>query len=222
MKGTTMKRLIVAAALITTIAGCSTFSPKTVSEGPSVTPIQSQKLTSNFVRRGIKVEFDCKWYSVGCNSVEPTAIEVTATATSNGNSESNRETAFTVAEMNAKAKLRRFIQEDITTTQVTNTISKNIEKANDRIKHRITNGEEVEMSDNEAAKDTNWAIRENTNDITRTVTDIVRVNASGILRGVATIDERIVDRQTVQVTIRWDRNNDSASQFFNKKFGTQK
>jgi glutamate formiminotransferase len=78
------------------------------------------------------------------------------------------------------------------------------------------------MSDTEAAKDTNWAVRENTNDITRTVTEIVRVNASGILRGVKTVDERIVDRQTVQVTIRWDRDSEATSQFFNKKFTSSK
>jgi hypothetical protein len=216
-----MKQLVLVSALLLALAGCST-SPTKTSDAPQITPIQSQKLTSNFVRRGVKLEFNCKWYSVNCNSVEPTAIEVTATAVSNGNSESNRETAFVVAEMNAKAKLRRFIQEDISSTQVTNTISKNIEKANDRIKQRIANGEEVAMSDTEAAKDTNWAVRENTNDITRTVTEIVRVNASGILRGVKTVDERIVDRQTVQVTIRWDRDSEATSQFFNKKFTSSK
>jgi hypothetical protein len=216
-----MKQLVLVSAVLLALAGCST-SPTKTSDAPQITPIQSQKLASNFVRRGIKVEFDCKWYSTNCSSVEPTAIEVTATAVSNGNSESNRETAFTVAEMNAKAKLRRFIQEDISTTQVTNTISKNIEKANDRIKQRIANGEEVAMSDTEASKDTNWAVRENTNDITRHVTEIVRVNASGILRCVKTVDERIVDRQTVQVTIRWDRGSETASQFFNKKFTSSK
>ena len=78
------------------------------------------------------------------------------------------------------------------------------------------------MSDDEAAKDTNWAIRPNTNDITRTVTETVRMNAVGILRGVKTVDERIVDRTTVQVTIRWDKNSDQASQFFNKRFSATK
>lgn len=214
-------KLVLAAAVLATLVGCSSGPTKTT-EAPQITPIQSQRLTSNFVRKGIKLEFDCKWYAVTCNKVEPTAIEVTATAVSFGNSESNRETAFLVAEMNAKAKLRRFIQEDISTSSVTNTISKNVEKANDRIKQRITNGEEVTMSDDEAAKDTNWAIRTNTNDITRTVTETVRMNAAGILRGVKTVDERIVDRQTVQVTIRWDKNSDQASQFFNKRFSATK
>jgi hypothetical protein len=214
-------KLVLAAIALAILTGCSTGPTKTT-ESPQITPVQSQKLTSNFVRKGIKLEFDCKWYSVACNKVEPTGIEVTATATSFGNSESNRETAFLVAEMNAKAKLRRFINEEISTSSVTNTISKNVEKANDRIKQRITNGEEVTMSDDEAAKDTNWAIRTNTNDITRTVTETVRMNAVGILRGVKTVDERIVDRTTVQVTIRWDKNSDQASQFFNKRFSATK
>lgn len=212
-----MKRVIATVAVLLSIVGCSSTPMKT-SSAPQITPVQSQKLTSSFVRKGIKIELDCKWYSVSCDKAEPTAIEVTATAPSYGNSESNRETAFHVAEMNAKAKLRRFIQEDISSHSVTNTISKNIEKANDRIKQRIANGEEVAMSDDEASKDTNWAIRENTNNVTRTVTETVRVSASGILRGVKTIDEKIVDRQTVQVTIRWDKDSDRASQFFGKKF----
>lgn len=214
-----MKRIFVI-ALVAGLVGCSS-APTRTSDAPQITPVQSQKLSSNFARKGIKLEFECKWYSVAnCDKAEPTAIEVTATAVSFGNSESNRETAFHVAEMNAKAKLRRFIQEDISTSSVTNTISKNIEKANDRIKQRINNGEEVTMSDTEAAQDTNWAIRTNTNDVTRTVTETVRVSAVGILRGIKTVDEQIVDRQTVQVTIRWDRGSDQASQFFNKKFMT--
>lgn len=216
-----MKRIVSATAIALTLSACQ-FAPTQTSEAPQFTPVQSQKLTSTFARKGIKIELDCKWYHIICSKVEPTAIEVTATAPSYGNSESNRETAFNVAEMNAKAKLRRFIQEDISSSSVSNTISKNIEKANDRIKQRIANGEEVTMSDDEASKDTNWAVRENTNHVTRTVTDTVRVNAVGILRGIKTIDESIVDRQTVQVTIRWDKNSDTASQYFNKKFTSAK
>jgi hypothetical protein len=146
------------------------------------------------------------------------AIEVTAYATSNGNSENNRETAFNVAEMKAKAKLRHFIYEDVQSTSVTNTFSKNIEKANDRIKSKINAGEEVSMSDDEASKDTNFAIRENTNDIVRTVTENVRVSASGILKGVYIKDEKIVDRQTVGVTIRWDKDSDKSSGQLQKIF----
>ena len=220
-------KLLFAALVVGGLVGCSTSPTKTV-DAPQITAVQSQKLSSNFNRRGIKLEFDCGTISSwtgGCNKAEPTAIEVTAYAPSYGNSESNRETAFHVAEMNAKAKLRRFIQEDIQTSSVTETISKNIEKANDKIKQRINDGREVTMNEDEAktfSGDSNTAERINTNNVTRTVTEYVRMNANGILRGVKTIDESIVDRQTVAVTIRWDTGSDNAANFFDSKFRARK
>lgn len=215
-------KIVIASLVLATLTGCSSIPFMNSNSGGSsnsTNSIQSQTLVSNFARRGVKVEFECKWYSIGCDSLVPTSIEVTAYATSNGNSESNRETAFHVAEMNAKAKMRRFIKEDISTSSVTNTISRNIEKANDQIKKQTAvNGGTVNMTEEEAAKDSNLSVRVNTNDITRTVTETVRVNASGILRGVRVIDEEVVDRQTVKVTIRWDSKSEAASQFFNKRF----
>jgi hypothetical protein len=54
------------------------------------------------------------------------------------------------------------------------------------------------------------------------VTDTVRVNASGILRGLYIKQANIVDRQTVQVTLRWDRDSDRASEFFRNRFREQR
>lgn len=219
-----MKRILLATAVVMMLSACSSTKVSKAEDPGSMTPIASQKLTSNFKRKGIKLEFDCgtvsSWTS-GCNKAEPTGIEVTAYAPSFGNSENNREQAFRVAEMQAKAKLRRFIQEDVQTSQTKQVIAKNIEKANDRIKQRISANEEVNMTDDEATKETNWAIRENTNDTVQTLTEIIRVNAAGILRGVYVKDEVIVDRQTVQVTIRWDRNSEKASQYFRNTWRSQ-
>ena len=97
-------------------------------------------------------------------------------------------------------------------------ISKNIEKANDRIKQRIANNEEISMSEDEAARETNWSVRENTNETVQNLTEIIRVNAAGILRGVYVVDEKIVDRQTVQVTIRWDKDSERAGQYFRNQW----
>ena len=193
-----------------------------------MTPIHSQKLTSNFTRKGIKLEFECA-FGTGmfgmtdamCSKTDIKAIEVTAYAPSYGNSENNRENAFRVAEMRAKAKLRHFIQEDVSSSQVKTVIAKNIEKANDRIKQRISANEEVSMTDDEATRETNFAVRENTNDTVQTLTETVRVNAQGILRGVYVKDERIVDRQTVQVTSRWDKDSERASEYFRNKWRVQ-
>lgn len=209
--------VIVAAMLI----GCSTT--KNTVESPAVTAIGNQKLATTFKRQGIKIEWDCSWYNrvtnPSCSNANIKSIEVTSYATSNGNSENNRETAFKIAEIQAKAKLRHFIQEEVYSSNTVNTLTKNIEKANDRIKNRITNSEEVSMSDDEASKDTNWAIRENSNNIARTVVETVRKSAHGILRGVYIADQAIVDRQTVSVTIRWDSQSNSASTQLRKAFG---
>lgn len=214
-------------AIALSLAACSSMKAPSGSsglDGGSITPINAQKLTTNFKRQGIKMEWECAWGTGAfgltdamCTKGDIKAVEVTAYATSNGNSENNRETAFKVAEMKAKAKLRHFIYEDVTSTNVTNTVSKNVEKANDRIKSKIS-GEDVSMSDDEAAKETNYAVRENTNDTVRTLTESIRTQAQGILKGVYVKDEGIVDRQTVVVTIRWDKDSDNGSAFLAKKF----
>lgn len=219
-----MKRVLLVTAVALTLSACGSVNLNKAENPGSMTPIHSQKLSSNFTRKGIKLEFDCGTFSSltsGCKKAEPTAIEVTAYAPSYGNSENNRENAFRVAEMRAKAKLRHFINEDVSSSQVKTVIAKNIEKANDRIKQRISANEEVNMTDDEATKETNWAVRENTNDTVQTLTETVRVNAAGILRGVRSIDEKIVDRQTVQVTIRWDKDSERASDFFRNKWRSQ-
>lgn len=214
-----------AIAVALTLSACSSTKVNNSSiDSGTVTAINAQKLTTNFKRQGIKLEWECAWGTGAfgltdamCSKGDLKSIEVTSYATSNGNSENNRETAFKVAEMKAKAKLRHFIHEDITSTNVVNTVAKNVEKANDRIKSKIT-GEDVSMSDDEASKDTNYAIRENTNDTVRTLTESIRKQASGILRGVQVIDEKIVDRQTVGVTIRWDQDSEKASNILGRKF----
>jgi len=208
------------AAVILLVTACSSNKPLTT-ESPQTTAIGNQRLVSNFTRKGIKLEWECGYLTSqsNCSKGDFSAIEVTSYAPSNGNSDFNREDAFKVAELRAKAKLRKFIQEDVSTSEVTTTLTKNIEKANDKIKSKIgETSDAVAITDIEAEKDTNVAVRENSNDITRTVIETIRVQASGILKGVYVLDEKIVDRQTVQVTIRWDKKSEKASDYLNEKF----
>lgn len=216
-----MFKKLSALSLVFALAACSTTKSPSIDSG-QVTAINAQKLSTNFKRKGVKIEWDCAWgtgiFDATCVKGDIKAIEVTAYATSNGNSENNRETAFKVAEMKAKAKLRHFISEEVYSSSVQNVMTKNVEKANDRIKNRIKSDEEVSMSDEDAAKDTNFAVRENSNDTVRTVTESIRTQASGILKGIQVHDETIVDRQTVSVTIRWDKDSEASANYFNKKF----
>jgi hypothetical protein len=50
------------------------------------------------------------------------------------------------------------------------------------------------------------------------VTESIRTQAAGILKGIQIQDESVVDRQTVSVTIRWDKGSEEAANYFNKKF----
>ena len=220
-----MKTKLTALVLALALVGCSSTKQAASIEGGQITAINAQKLTTNFKRKGVKLEWECAWgtgafglTNAMCSKGDIKAIEVTAYATSNGNSENNRETAFKVAEMKAKAKLRHFIHEDVYSSSVVNVMAKNVEKANDRIKNRIKSDEDVAMSDEDASKDTNFAIRENSNDTVRTVTESIRTQAQGILKGIQVADESIVDRQTVAVTIRWDKDSEKSANYFSKKF----
>lgn len=214
-------KVLSALSLAVLLGACATKVPLT--EAPPVTAIGNQKLTSNFTRKGVKVEFDCGFLVPAslCKTGDLSSIEVTAVATSNGNTENNREDAFKVAELKAKAKLRKFIHEDVSTSEVTHVLTKNVEKANDKIKSKIASNEDVTVTDADVDKEdktNNIALRENANEIARTITEDIRVNAQGILKGVYVLDEKIVDRQTVQVTIRWDKHSEQASNYLNAKF----
>jgi hypothetical protein len=220
-----MKVKLLVASIAIFAAGCSTVPPKEGIEPGKITAINAQTLTSNFSRNSIKVEWDCMWGTgitqATCIQTSIKSITVTGYAPSFGASEALRETAFRVSYDMALDKLIRFIKQDISSTRVTNTMAKNIEKAADRTKTRITAGEEVEMSDTDAAKDTNYAVRENTNDTVRSFTEVIRTQASGIIRGAQIVEEKVVDRQTVATTIKWDAKTSNAVRGLRKQFGTK-
>ena len=219
-----LKLLAISVALV--LAGCSSTSKNASVESAPITAINAQKLTSSFKRQGIKIEWSCAWGTGAfgltdaiCVKGEIQAIEVTGYATSFGNSEALRERAFIAAEMDAKARLIRFMNEGVGSNNFAQTVTKNVEKAQDRIKNRIRADEEVEMSDQDAMKDTNFAVRENTNEVVRTLSESIRNNAEGKLRGALLKDAEIVDRQTVKAVIRWDHNTERAAMYMRKRFG---
>ena len=218
-----LKLLAISVALV--LAGCSSTRKNASVESAPITAINAQKLTSSFKRQGIKIEWSCAFgtgmFGISdamCVKGEIQAIEVTGYANSFGNSEALRERAFIAAEMDAKARLIRFMNEGVSTSNFSNTITKNVEKAQDRIKNRINADEAVEMSDQDAGKDTNFAIRENNNEVVRTLSESIRNNAEGKIRGAVLKDADIIDRQTVRAVIRWEHSNDRAALYMRKRF----
>ena len=204
-------------ALVTALAvtGCSTSKR---GEG-ELDSIRSQKLSTSFAREGIKIETDCSWYTINKSECDIISIEAVGTAIANGNTESNRRTALIRAGDRARASVRHFIQEDVASSRVNNTIAKNIEAANDRVKSRTNIGEEVKMSDTDAERDTNYSIRDNSNNTAYNLTESIRVNAQGILRGFRVAKEEVVGQQEVAVTIRWDKDSERTGKLLQRKFG---
>ena len=210
-----MKTTVISLAILALMAGCSSTPKKGEGE---IEPIRSQKLSSSFVNESIKIETDCSWYTTNKSKCEIIAIEAVGTASTNGNTANNLRTGLIRAGDYARANVAHFIREDVSSSRVTNTIAKNIEKANDRVKSRTVTGETVEMSDKDAEKDTNFSIRDNSNDTAHQLTQTVRVNAQSILRGFHTVKQDVVGPQEVSVTIRWDLESQRASEDLAKKF----
>ena len=178
--------------------------------------ITEQKLQSNFRKEGISFE----WTIRG----ELKSLEVAGYAAAMGNSEMQQETAFEIAELDAKAKLQRFLSQEIKTSRVTSTFSKNIEKANDKIKSNTNpNNETIAISDiesnNSSPRNSSSSERENANDVTRSLVRKISEEASGILNGVFIKNTEIMgDGKTVKVVIRWDPESQRASEELRRRF----
>jgi len=204
-----MKHLALSLVAVAILAGCS-------SSGKQTGPISEQKLATSFVGENIKIETSCSWFSFSKTNCEIVSLEVVGTDSSFGGTATNRKSALTRAELRAKAQVARFLNEQITTTQVKNVIAKNLEKAQDRVRSGSDNGQTVAMTDQEANK---VSLRENNNDTVVELTENVRSNAQTILRGFRKTREDITGVQEVSVTIRWDRDSEQAADYFRSRFG---
>ena len=208
-----MKLKIVSIAIVLALVGCA--SNKTA-EGEG--PVKTQKLSTSFAGEKIKIETSCTWHVFKPNDCDVVAIESTATATSFGNTANNRKTALTVAEMRANAQVSEFLAKEISSTRVTNTIAKNLEKASDKVRSGNADNKTVEMSDKEAAT---ISLRENNNETVHQLTETIRTSSQAILKGFVKINEEVVGNQEVLVTIRWDKDSERAADMLRKKFNTQ-
>ena len=207
-----MKLKLSVLALALSLGACSSMQNGNGTN--SNVPIANQKLSTSFVNEKIKIETKCSWFGLGseCNVV---AIESIGTAPTFGNTVNNRKNALTVAEMKANANVSEFLAKEISTSRVANTLSKNIEKANDKVKSGNLDGNTVELSDQDART---MSLRENNNDTVVQLTETIRTNSSAILKGFVKIKEEVVGAQEVAVTIRWDLESEKASNALRQKF----
>ena len=208
-----MNKLITLTLIAAAVTGCSTAVTNSNEQ------IRNQKLSTSFVGEGIRIETNCAWYKPWKNDCEIVSIEAVATAPTFGNTVPNRKNALTVAEMYAGANVSHFIKQNITSSRVTSTIAKNVEKARDKLNTNHGDHEVIEMSDKEA-RATNVSVRENSNDTAVQLTTTVRANSTAILRGFKVIKQEVVGAQEVAVTIRWDKHSETTAKLLESKFGS--
>ena len=208
-----MNKLFALTVIAVAITGCSTAVTNSNEQ------IRNQKLSTNFVGEGIRIETNCAWYKPWKSDCEIVSIEAIATAPTFGNTVPNRKNALTVAEMYAGANVSHFIKQNITSSRVTSTIAKNVEKARDKLNTNHGDHEVVEMTDKEA-KASNVSVRENSNDTAVQLTTTVRANSTAILRGFKVVKQEVVGAQEVAVTIRWDKDSEKTAKLLESKFGS--
>ena len=215
---TETEKTVASAPISTPSPSVVTTTTTSPAVSPPIEPLRHQKLSSTFDGETVKIETDCVWIAPNDKQCQIVAIEAIGIAVTNGNSDMNKRTAFIRASDKARANVRHFIQEDVSSTRVQNTFAKNVEKASDKLKSRTSNGEIVSMSDEEAEKDSNITLRGNSNDTAHSLTETIRANAQGILRGFRVVKQEIIGSQEVATIIRWDRDSETASELLRKKF----
>lgn len=234
-----MKKTLIVLSVLA-LAGCGTFKKDKEAKvddkasgtaaksapAPAPAPVRvvapspnvQRKMVNNFNNKGIRLEWDCEISGTDntCQKGEPKAIEASGTAYIYGNTENAKQTAFRAAELRALARLRQFIHQDVFSTNTVNTLTKTIERVNQSGKD--TNTDEISMSDDEAKSSQSVINNENSSRIVTVVTETIRTNASGILRGVYLTDAQLSEGRTVSVTIRWDRGSENISNYLFNQF----
>ena len=209
-----MKIHLSVLALALLLTACGTTKTSNDSEA-----IRSQKLSTSFKEDTIQIETDCTWYKPWKSECDIVSITSIGSATTNGNSVNNRNTALTRAKDKALANVAHFMSEEVSSNRVSTTLAKNVEKASDRLKSRAKEGEVVEMSDKDAEKDTNFTVRENSNDTAFSLAENIRVNARARLRGFIPVKQEVSGPQEVTVTMRWTKDSDNTASQLRKRFG---
>lgn len=215
-----MNKSILAVAMMAVmgLSACSSTKTADVSSGRAVNPgpqqaISEQRAASDFKREGVRVIYTLFG--------ELDAVEATAYAPVQGNSERAVQSATEAAYVLAKDRMSSFLHpETINSKRFLDTVTRNVEKARDNKTNKFATNKNqdfaFETSDEEAAKsgeinrEENTAVRNDAITIQSNLRKTVSIQRSGILGGVVFKEGTIInDGRNVKVTVRWDRKDNA-------------
>ena len=187
-------------------------APAAVATGPVVV---KQAISSSFEGETIKIETECI-KGVFTDECKVTALESVGISSVNGGTDIMRRNAYIRAADKARAAVRHFIEEDITSTRVQNTMATNFANGAENKKYKTAGN--VTTNEADADPESNSTKRGNGNETAQSVTESIRANAQGILRGFRVVKQEILPTSEAAVTIRWDLTSEMAAESFRKKF----
>ena len=183
-----------------------------VATGPVVV---KQAISSSFEGETIKIETECL-KSLFSEECKVTALESVGISSVNGGTDIMRRNAYIRAADKARAAVRHFIEEDITSTRVQNTLATNFANGAENKKYKTAGN--VTTNEADVDPESNSTKRGNGNETAQSVTESIRANAQGILRGFRVVKQEILPTSEAAVTIRWDLTSEMAAESFRKKF----
>lgn len=211
-----MKRALIALAIASTLAACSSTKPTDVSTGRGINPgpqqaISEQLAVSDFKRKGVKVI-----YSLTGNLE---AIEAVGYAPIWGRSQNSAREAYRVAELEAKKSINDFINQEVIKSETSvRMMSRNIERARDNKNNEfatnrnrdfvasIESDEQAQDDNNNYNREANTATRNDALAIVTVVNTNISVRNQGILAGLYLVEGEVIDNgRVVRVVYRWDQ-----------------
>lgn len=184
------------------LSGCASKSPGK-GEIPTIT---SQTFNTNVPGEKIKIDKACGWIQRDKCTIE--SIEAIGIQPSVGATRLLQKSTTLVACDNARANVVGYVF-GTSVNENRSTRTKNVQNENqkDRVKSKTELGQDVDMSADDANKDTNYSVREALINSDIDTVRVITTNAQGRLVGFRIKDTNVIDGKTVSCTIVWNKND---------------
>jgi len=181
------------------LAGCA-------SNKGEIPTIASQTFNTKVPGERIKIDKSCGWIQRDKCTIE--SIEAVGVQPSVGATRLLQKSTTLMACDNARANVVGYVF-GTNVSEIRTSRSKNNQNENqkDRIKSKTEIGQDVDMSSNDADKDTNYSIRESLINSDIDTVRNVTTTAQGRLVGFSIKETIVLDSKTVACTIVWNKND---------------
>lgn len=184
------------------LSGCASNKPGK-GEIPTIT---SQTFNTNVPGEKIKIDKSCGWIQRDKCTIE--SIEAIGIQPSVGATRLLQKSTTSVACDNARANVVGYVF-GTSVNENRSTRTKNVQNENqkDRVKSKTELGQDVDMSADDANKDTNYSVREALINSDIDTVRVIQFHAQGRLVGFRIKDTNVIDSKTVSCTIVWNKND---------------